>query len=263
MDQRLGAGAMLLPAAALPDPSARAAAGPAAPQEPSSGDPSLLCPSAADVPPELSPPEKAQALRQLAQQEVANCRRCLLAGNRTHVVFGEGNPDADLVFIGEGPGQDEDRTGRPFVGRAGELLNRMIHAMGLRRDQVYIANMVKCRPPDNRPPAPEEVQACWSFLLRQLEIIRPKVIVTLGNPSTQGLLRTSEGITKVRGLWRKLPAISPAMEGIDVMPTFHPAYLLRNYSRDCREKVWSDLQQVMRKLGLKPPAGGRAGSQGP
>jgi DNA polymerase len=111
--------------------------------------------------------------------------------------------------------------------------------------------MVKCRPPGNRTPAPEEVQACWGYLIRQLEIIRPKVIVTLGNPATQGLLHTSVGITRLRGQWQKLPAISPALEGADVMPTFHPAYLLRNYSVDCREKVWSDLKQVMARLGLK------------
>jgi DNA polymerase len=186
--------------------------------------------------------------------EVRGCVKCALSQGRTQTVFGEGNPDADLVFVGEGPGAEEDRTGRPFVGRAGELLTKMIHAMGLTRDDVFICNMVKCRPPGNRAPAPEEVQACWSYLVRQLQIIRPKVIVTLGNPATKGLLNTAEGITRLRGTWQRLPEIGPGLGGVPVMPTFHPAYVLRQYTPENRGKVWSDLQAAMEALGLSPPA---------
>jgi uracil-DNA glycosylase family 4 len=200
---------------------------------------------------ELSPDEKTQALKTMNEQEVTGCTKCPLAQGRNHTVFGEINPDADLVFVGEGPGADEDRTGRPFVGRAGELLTKMIHAMGLTREDVFICNIVKCRPPGNRAPAPEEVQACWGYLIRQLQIIRPKAIVTLGNPATQNLLQTRVGITRMRGNWQLLPDLGEGLAGIHVMPTFHPAYLLRQYTVDNRQKVWSDLQAVMDFLGLK------------
>ncbi len=205
------------------------------------------------VPDTLSPAEKAAALAELDATLVKACTRCGLHRTRNSTVFGEGNPNADLVFVGEAPGADEDRTGRPFVGRAGELLTKMILAMGLTREDVFIVNTVKCRPPDNRTPAPEEDAACRSYLLRQLEILRPRVIVTLGNPATKALLETREGITRLRGTWQSLPPIGPGLEGIPVMPTFHPAYLLRQYTPDNRRKVWSDLQQVMDFLGLQSP----------
>ncbi len=202
---------------------------------------------------ELSPEAKAVALGQLDTDEVKICRKCELCKTRTNTVFGEVNPDADLVFVGEGPGADEDASGHPFVGRAGDLLTKMIAAMGLSRSDVFICNMVKWRPPRNRTPLPEEVAACWDYLVRQLQIIRPKVIVTLGNPATKGLLSTNVGITKLRGQWASLPDIAPGLAGIPVMPTFHPAYVLRNYSVNTRQLVWSDLQSVMEHLGLKTP----------
>ena len=197
---------------------------------------------------------KAESLAALAE-EVRNCTRCALAGSRRQTVFGEGDPEAELVFVGEAPGVEEDATGRPFVGRAGELLTKMIAAMGLSRQDVYICNMLKCRPPGNRTPNPQEVECCWGFLVRQLEIIRPKVIVALGNPATKGLLGVREGITHLRGQWQKLPMIGDGLMGIDVMPTFHPAYLLRRYTPEDRAKVWSDLQEVMNRLGLSPAKG--------
>jgi DNA polymerase len=196
---------------------------------------------------------KAAELNLIDVNEVRGCARCRLSEGRTNTVFGEGNPDADLVFIGEGPGADEDRLGRPFVGRAGELLTKMILAMGLSRQDVYIANLVKCRPPGNRVPLTDEVDACWEYLLRQLRIIAPKVIVTLGNPATQRLLATTTGITAMRGQWRRLPLLDEALAGVKVMPTFHPAYVLRSYNADTRGKVWADLQEVMRELGLTAP----------
>ena len=200
-------------------------------------------------PPQLSRDEKAAALETIDVGEVRNCTKCALSGSRTQTVFGETNPDADLLFIGEGPGEEEDRTGRPFVGRAGELLTKMIVAMGLTRQDVYICNMVKCRPPGNRAPAPEEVRACWDYLIRQLQIIRPRVIVTMGNPATQNLLNTKVGITRLRGQWHELGPIGEHLEGTPVMPTFHPAYLLRQYTTDNRRKVWSDLQKAMEVIG--------------
>ena len=196
--------------------------------------------------------EKAAALEAI-DAEVRACTRCRLHQGRTNTVFGEGNPDARIVFVGEGPGEDEDRSGRPFVGRAGQLLTSMIKAMGLTRQDVYICNMVKCRPPLNRTPAPDEIRDCWDYLVRQLDVIRPRVVVTLGNPATQNLLHTTEGITSLRGQWQNLPAIAQAVEGTPVMPTFHPSYVLRQYTPDTRGKVWSDLQQVMDFLGLKAP----------
>ncbi len=203
--------------------------------------------------------QKATALEEMDRNEVRPCSLCPLHQSRTQTVFGESNPDADLVFVGEAPGAEEDATGRPFVGRAGELLTKMIVAMGLQRQDVYICNMLKCRPPNNRTPNPQEIECCWGYLLRQLQILQPKVIVTLGNPATQGLLNTKVGITRLRGHWQKLPNLGEGLEGIDVMPTFHPAYLLRQYTPENRRKVWSDLQAVMDKLGLTPPRAGRGG----
>ncbi len=205
--------------------------------------------------------QKAQALAEMDAAEVRTCTRCRLSAGRRQTVFGEGAADAELVFIGEGPGEEEDRTGRPFVGRAGELLTGMIKAMGLAREQVYICNVVKCRPPGNRAPAADEAEACWPYLLRQLQTIAPKVIVTLGNPATQRLLETRTGITRLRGAWQQLPPFAPGLGGIDVMPTFHPAYVLRQYTAEVRGKVWADLQKVMERLGIDPPAG-RGGPPG-
>jgi DNA polymerase len=199
----------------------------------------------------LSPEEKARLLEEMDVGQVRGCTRCRLAGGRSQTVFGEGSPQAEVVFVGEGPGEEEDRTGRPFVGRAGELLTRMVQAMGLVRRDVYICNVIKCRPPNNRAPMSDEVRACWPYLMRQLQIIAPKVIVALGNPATQNLLATAVGITKLRGQWQKLPPWAEGLEGIAVMPTFHPAYILRQYNQETRAKVWSDLQQVMAFLGLR------------
>jgi len=175
-----------------------------------------------------------EALRRVAD-EVAECRRCLeLADSRTHTVPGQGSPRADLLFIGEGPGADEDAQGVAFIGRAGQLLTKMIEGIGMTRDEVFIANILKCRPPGNRKPTPEEEANCVPYLARQIEIIRPKVIVALGGTATQYLLQTHDGITRLRGRFY------PYM-GARLMPTFHPAYVLRNYTKDTRQKVYDDL----------------------
>ena len=174
------------------------------------------------------------------QEAVAICRNCALCQGRNHTVLGEGNIHAELMFIGEGPGADEDAAGRPFVGRAGQLLTKMIAAMTYSREEVYIANVVKCRPPGNRNPAPEEAMACLGYLKQQIALIRPKVIVCLGGVALSFLCQQAGGITRARGHWLDF-------EGIPVMPTFHPAYLLRQES--AKKEVWSDLQQVMRALG--------------
>ncbi|MFW5839937.1 MAG: uracil-DNA glycosylase [Planctomycetota bacterium] len=235
----------------LPDFQAAPPAAPAAAaQDPARSRPPAAGPAAAGhVPPE----QKPAALARMDEDEVRHCTRCALCKGRTRTVFGEGNPNADLVFVGEGPGHDEDISGRPFVGRAGQLLDKMIAAMGLTRDDVFICNVVKCRPPNNRNPMPEEVDACWDYLIRQLQIIAPKAIVTLGNPATKKLLDTTTGITRLRGSWQQLPDYASGLEGIPVMPTFHPAYVLRQYTADNRGKVWSDLQQVMAQIGLDLP----------
>ena len=194
--------------------------------------------------------EKLEELKKIAE----SCTKCKLSTTRTKVVFGEGNPEAELLFIGEGPGKQEDMTGRPFVGRAGELLTRLIEkAMGVPRSKVYIANIAKCRPTENlqmekdRAPDLEEVTACSPYLIRQIEIIQPKVIVTLGNPSTKFLLKTPEGITKLRGNWANY-------NGIPVMPTYHPSYVIRNggENSNVQKEVWSDLLKVMEKLNWEP-----------
>ena len=199
------------------------------------------------APADVDAAEKARALEAIDVQEVRHCTRCALCRNRTQTVFGDGSPDARLMFIGEGPGMNEDLQGKPFVGRAGELLDKMIVAMGLTRPGVYIANVVKCRPPNNRAPAPDEVAACSDYLQRQIAVIRPSVIVTLGGPATKLVLATNQGITAIRGTWHQYTSLGlPA--AIPVMPTFHPAYLLRAYTTDNRKKVWSDLQQAMSKL---------------
>jgi DNA polymerase len=170
--------------------------------------------------------------------DLGECQRCKLWRTRTNIVFGEGNPKAELMFVGEAPGADEDATGRPFVGRAGQLLTKMIEAIGMKREEVYIGNILKSRPPGNRNPEADETAACKPFLLRQIAVIRPKLIVTLGNPATQGLLETKVGITKLRGEFQNYPRIA----GIKVLPTFHPAFLLR--SPDKKREAWEDLKKV-------------------
>ncbi len=178
------------------------------------------------------------------RSDIGECTRCKLAPGRTKLVFGVGNPAAELMFVGEGPGADEDRQGEPFVGRAGQLLTKMIEAMGYRRDEVYIANVVKCRPPENRNPEPDEMDVCEPFLRRQIEAIGPKVIVALGKIASQTLLRDTSPISRLRGRWA-------AYGGVKLMPTFHPAYLLR--SPDEKKKAWEDLQLVMKELGKTAP----------
>jgi uracil-DNA glycosylase len=172
------------------------------------------------------------------RRDLGDCHRCKLWSTRTNVVFGEGSPNAELMFVGEGPGADEDATGRPFVGRAGQLLTKMIGAIDLKREDVYIANVVKSRPPGNRAPESDEVKACIPFLFRQIAAIRPKIIVALGNPAMQALLDTKIGITKMRGQFQDYQRIP----GIKVLPTFHPAYLLR--SPDKKREAWDDLKKV-------------------
>jgi len=169
------------------------------------------------------------------RSDLGECTRCRLHEHRTNIVFGEGNPAAELVFVGEGPGADEDRTGRPFVGKAGKLLDRIIEAIGMKRAEVYIANVVKCRPPENRTPERDEAATCGPFLFRQPGFIRPKVIVALGAPALHCLTGSREGITKVRGQWQ-------IWQGIKVMPTYHPAYLLR--VPDKKKETWEDMKKV-------------------
>jgi len=172
----------------------------------------------------------------------ANCTRCKLHKGRTKLVYGVGNPKAELVFVGEGPGRDEDMQGEPFVGRAGKLLTQMIEAMGLRREDVYICNVVKCRPPENRLPEKDEITTCSPFLMRQLAAIGPKVICALGSCASQTLLQTTEGISRFRSEWFDF-------RGSKFIATYHPAYLLRNPG--AKGEVWKDLQKVMAVLGLK------------
>jgi len=176
---------------------------------------------------------------------LGDCQRCKLCSTRTHIVFGSGNPKAKLMFIGEGPGADEDLQGLPFVGKAGELLTKMISAMKLSREEVYIANIVKCRPPNNRPPQEDEIAACQAFLLKQIEAIAPQVICALGSFAAQTLLKTQTRISDLRGKFHDLNG-SVTTPAIKVMPTFHPAYLLRNPAE--KKKVWEDLQKIMQVL---------------
>jgi len=176
--------------------------------------------------------------------EVAACTKCGLHKTRTRTVPGQGTPCPEIMFIGEAPGADEDAQGLAFVGAAGQLLTKMIEAMGFRREDVFIANILKCRPPENRPPTPEEMQICIPYLKGQIQLLRPKVIVALGATAVRGLLAVETGITKLRGQWHKF-------EGIDVMPTFHPAYLLRNPAT--KKDAWEDLKAVLRHIGRTPP----------
>jgi uracil-DNA glycosylase len=185
------------------------------------------------------PALKAKTLEEL-RAEIGECRRCKLCAGRTNIVYGVGNPHARLMFVGEGPGRDEDLQGEPFVGRAGQLLNDIItKGIGFKREDVYIANVVKCRPPDNRNPEPDEVAACEPFLKKQIDLIQPEIIVGLGKFAVQTLLQSKVPITKLRGTWHRY-------HGIKLMPTFHPAYLLRNPAD--KKLVWEDIKKVIKEL---------------
>ncbi|CAN5655560.1 hypothetical protein BH10ACI4_BH10ACI4_39130 [soil metagenome] len=193
----------------------------------------------------IAPEHRAAALKAI-QDEIGDCTRCPLAyAGRRKIVFADGDPAARLMFVGEGPGADEDETGVPFVGKAGQLLNNMIQAMGLKREEVYIANIVKCRPPANRVPEPVEANTCSQFLLRQIDVVQPKVIVALGATAATYLLGVKQSLASLRGLWH-------SCRGAKLAVTYHPAFLLR----DPRQKgeAWKDLQRVMAELGLKSPA---------
>jgi DNA polymerase len=200
----------------------------------------------AGEPPALPIVRDVEAELRAIREDIGDCTRCVLHKGRKNLVFGVGNPRAELMFVGEGPGADEDAKGEPFVGRAGQLLNKMIEAMGLKREDVYIANVVKCRPPDNRTPERDEMETCGPFLYRQIAAIQPKVIVALGATATKALLNVNEPMSALRGRWHDF-------RGTKLVATYHPAYLLR----DPRQKgeAWKDLQMAMKELGLKPPKG--------
>jgi uracil-DNA glycosylase family 4 len=182
------------------------------------------------------------------QRRIDNCELCRLSSGRRNIVFGEGDPDARLAFVGEAPGAEEDLTGKPFVGKAGKLLTDIIRAMGLTRDEVYICNVVKCHPPGNRDPELDEIAACLPFLKAQISLIRPEVICGLGRISAQGMLNRDVRITRERGRWY-------SFMGIPLMATYHPGYVLRNLQ--AKRQVWEDVQKIMKKLGLRDPREGK------
>ncbi len=221
---------------------------PAAQPRPAAPAAPAVPPATAASPPIAVPDTAAARAARLdkLEAEVSRCTRCKLHETRTHTVFSRGSTSAELVFVGEGPGADEDASGIAFVGKAGQLLDRMVVAMGYDRDDVYICNVVKCRPPNNRKPEPAEIAACLPYLKEQLALLAPKAIVCLGATGVQALLGASTGITRLRGTWKLYGGRVP------VMPTFHPAYLLRQPGK--KRDVWNDLQQVMKRLGLEPPA---------
>ncbi len=212
-------------------------------QEPVQAEPTVPAVAIARAPAGLDPIAKRVRLEQI-EKTVSGCSRCPLHAARTQTVFARGNPESELMFVGEGPGADEDAQGLPFVGKAGQLLDKMIEAMGYAPSEVYIANVVKCRPPGNRKPEPTEMEACEGYLHEQIALVSPKVIVALGATAVEGLLKVS-GITRLRGTFRLYRGEIP------VMPTFHPAFLLRTPA--AKREVWSDLKQVMKKLGKEPP----------
>lgn len=230
-----------LPTSDFPLPTSRTPAAPAA---------ARVIPPVDDRPLaelKLTMEERVAALAQLDAGQVSVCKRCELCKTRNRTVFGEGDAGAKIMFVGEGPGADEDEQGRPFVGRAGQLLDKQIAAMGLEREQVYIANIVKCRPPGNRVPTPDEASVCQPYLDQQIAIIHPRVIVALGATAAKYLLNDPKlAITRERGTWREY-------RGIKLMPTFHPAYLLRSYTPENRKRVWDDLKKVMAEVGLEVP----------
>jgi uracil-DNA glycosylase len=230
---------------------------PSAPLAAAAPAPAVAAPRATATPAAVAPappaepaspkPRTGQTGLQVLRDEIGDCQRCKLAPSRTNLVYGVGNPDADLVFVGEAPGADEDAQGEPFVGKAGQLLTKMIEAMGYSRSDVYICNVLKCRPPGNRNPEPDEVASCEPFLKRQLAAIRPRMIVALGKFAAQCLLRDDTPITRMRGGFR-------SYEGIPLMPTLHPAYLLRDPSK--KKLAWEDLKAVnaaLARVGVHPP----------
>ncbi|MGC2402736.1 MAG: uracil-DNA glycosylase [Acidobacteriaceae bacterium] len=191
----------------------------------------------------VAPPDRAEALR-VIQREIGDCTRCALSAGRNKIVFGDGDPNAKLMFVGEGPGADEDAQGLPFVGRAGQLLNNMIAATGLKREQVYIANIVKCRPPQNRVPEPEEANTCVPFLYQQIDVVRPQVLVALGSTAATYLLGVKSSLSGLRGRLHNC-------RGAKLVVTYHPAYLLRDPRQ--KKEAWLDLQLAMAELGLSIP----------
>lgn len=247
--ERLSGTPSLAPALAPPRPAALRAAPPPSSASIAAGSaPACVRPGPAPAPilsaPTAAPPTPVGAGRRTladVRAELGDCRRCGLCEGRRTIVFGDGNPDADILFIGEGPGEQEDRTGLPFVGRAGELLTQMIEkGMGIARRDVYICNIVKCRPPGNRNPLPPEVSACRPFLDGQIEAVAPKVIVTLGKPAASLLLDREISITRLRGTWQ-------SYRGIPLMPTLHPAFVLRQYTPENRRAVWEDLKSALER----------------
>jgi uracil-DNA glycosylase len=233
-------------AAAVVVASAPVPAPPTAVSPPAEPGPPMKAPEPEEEGLGLGPPRGAAGL-ELVREELGDCKRCKLAPSRQNIVFGVGNPEANLVFVGEAPGADEDAQGEPFVGKAGQLLTKMIEAMGYARGDVYICNVLKCRPPGNRNPEPDEVAACEPFLKKQLGAIRPRMIVALGKFAVQCLLRDDAPISRLRGNLR-------SYEGIPLMPTFHPAYLLRDPSK--KKLAWDDLKAVnaaLARVGISPP----------
>lgn len=213
--------------------------------------------------PTRDPSEAKQALDALRVKYESDAPHARFDTTFANIVFGEGDPCARLLFVGEAPGEEEDKTGRPFVGRAGQLLTKMIQGMGLVREQVYICNVLKTRPPENRTPTLEESLACAPYLYEQIAIVNPEVIVTLGRPASHLLLQTAEAMGRLRGSWHEF-VIPPAPLGytftddvaglrFPVMPTYHPSYILRSYTEENRKAVWSDLKQVLARLGLEAP----------
>ncbi len=237
-------GAGEAPLVAMPSPPLRELPSAEVARAEPSAQPSASPPRAE---PRLASGDRLQRLT-LLEAEVKACTRCALHAERKQAVFARGNGSSGLCFVGEGPGADEDQQGFPFVGAAGQLLDRMIAAMGIERDDVYVCNIVKCRPPKNRTPEPEEVSACMPYLTEQLSLVEPQVIVALGKTAVQGLFGTAESITRSRGRWRLYQG------RIAVMPTFHPAYLLRNPA--AKREVWADLQLVLKHLGRSVPGKG-------
>ena len=250
--------ALARPAVVEPQPRAEAPQ----PPEPLLLNPPVHSPVPAHTMIDIKPRSRSvedvgKALDALRERYIADAPHKKFVTAHNNIVFGEGDPCARLMFVGEAPGAEEDKTGRPFVGRAGQLLNKMITAMGLSREQVYIANVLKTRPPDNATPTSDEIRICAPYLFQQIAIIQPAAIVTLGLPATRALLDTVDSMSRLRGRWASFRPPPPAEGPVPVMPTYHPAFLLRSYTEENRSKVWSDLQQVMKRLGL---AGGKHGS---
>lgn len=262
------------PEAAAPAPTPHATPTPAARKDPAAEARAASVPAPASVasshvyPLEaLGAPgdaaDRARRLSEIAVRHAASCPHCLGATGHTRLVFGEGAAHAELMFVGEAPGEAEDRAGRPFLGAAGEKLDEMIRAMGLSREQVYIANILKSRTPGDRTPMPEEAAACGPFLMEQILAVRPKVIVTLGGPAAKWTCGTDAGISRIRGTWHQwTPPAGADCPAIPVMPTYHPAYVLRTYTKQVRMEVWSDLRAVLTKLGRTPPGAGGSSASG-